>query len=162
MDVELPLDFREFLKSLKDHGVRYLLIGGYAVGYYGYPRATNDLDVWVEIDPDNAERVVAALRAFGFGVPSLSDSLFLQEDNIVRIGVPPVRIKIMTSISGVRFDQCYADRVVDTIGGVEVDLIGLPQLRANKKASGRFKDLDDLEHLPIITNLMEGDDKERY
>ncbi len=141
------------MSILKAHRVEYLLIGGYAVGYYGYPRATNDLDIWVAVHPGNAERLVAALRAFGFDIPQLTASLFLQDRSIVRMGAPPMRIEVMTSISGVNFDECYAERVIDTIEDVEVDLISLRQLRINKKASGRFKDLDDLEHLPSTERL---------
>lgn len=148
MDVELPPDFKEFLSLLNSHGVEYLLIGGYAVGYHGYPRATGDLDIWVARAPGNADRIVAALRAFGFDVPQLSPSLFLQDKGMVRMGAPPIRIEILTVISGVRFDECYAERLVDIIDGVEVPLISLDRLKANKRASGRLKDLSDLEHLP--------------
>ena len=148
MEIDLPPDFKEFLRLLHAHGVRSLLIGGYAVGYFGYPRATLDLDVWVGVDPDNAQRLVAALRAFGFDTPELSPSLFLQDKTIVRMGVPPVRIELITTVSGVNFEECYAERVVDIIGGVEVNLISLRHLKINKQASGRHRDLDDLEHLP--------------
>jgi hypothetical protein len=148
MDITLPLDFKEFLKLLNDHGVEYLVIGGYAVGYHGYPRATNDLDIWIAIHPDNAERMARALRAFGFDLPEVSPTLFLQDKHIIRMGVPPMRIEITTTISGVEFDECYAHRVVDVIDDVEISLIGLRHLKINKKASGRYKDLNDLEHLP--------------
>lgn len=133
---------------LHSHGVKYLLIGGYAVGYHGYPRATNDLDIWIALAPENAERVVAALRAFGFDLPELSTDLFMQDESMVRMGVPPVRIELTTAISGVSFDECYAERIVDTLDGVEVNLINLRHLKINKEASGRFKDLNDLENLP--------------
>ena len=146
--VNLPPDFREFLRSLNAHQVEYLLIGGYAVAYHGYPRATADLDVWIAVQPENAGKVVAALEAFGFGVPELSPELFLKEAQIIRMGIPPVRIEIATSISGVRFDECYAARVTDELDGVPVNLIALPHLKLNKRAAGRYKDLDDLEHLP--------------
>jgi predicted nucleotidyltransferase len=148
MDIELPPDFKEFLSLLKARGVEYLLIGGYAVGYHGYPRATNDMDIWVALHPDNAERLVSVLRDFGFDTPQLSASLFLQDKSIVRMGIPPMRLEITTAISGVTFDECYAERVVDVVDGVEVNLISLHHLKVNKKASGRYKDLDDLEHLP--------------
>ncbi len=146
--IRLPPDFKDFLKLLKDHEVRYLLIGGYAVGYHGYPRATADMDIWVAIHPENAKNIVAALRDFGFDVPELSVDLFLQERQIVRMGVPPVKLEIVTSISGVTFDECYCERIKDTLDGIEVDLINLQHLKINKKASGRFKDLADLENLP--------------
>ncbi len=148
MDLELPLDFKEFLKLLKEHNVRYLLIGGYAVGYHGYARATEDMDIWVAIHPDNAERLVAALKAFGFDLPELKPELFLKEKQIVRMGVPPLKLEICTFVSGVDFDECYQARVVDELDGVEVDLIDLEHLKKNKKASGRPKDLADLEKLP--------------
>ena len=148
MDVELPSDFREFLRQLADSSVEYLLIGGYAVGYHGYPRATQDLDVWIASNPDNAERMVDALRRFGFDVPELTPELFLSRDTIVRMGVPPIRIEVATSLSGVEFRDCYSNRIQVELDGVPVNIMSLPDLKANKKAAGRHKDLDDLEHLP--------------
>jgi predicted nucleotidyltransferase len=148
MDIELPLDFKEFLKLLNEKGVRYLLIGGYAVGYHGYPRATNDLDIWIAVHPENAERVVNALREFGFDMPELTPGLFLQENKIVRMGNPPMRLEITTGISGVEFEDCYSSRMVDIFDGIEVSLIDLHHLKVNKKAAGRLKDLADLENLP--------------
>jgi predicted nucleotidyltransferase len=145
--IELPPDFREFLRLLRSNGVRYLLIGGYAVGYYGHLRPTGDMDVWIEIEPENARRVVDALTQFGFGTPDLSPALFLEPGRMVRMGVPPVRLEILNTISGVDFASCYAARVVDTLQGVEIDLISLDDLKKNKAASGRLKDLDDLNHL---------------
>ncbi|MGH2586905.1 MAG: hypothetical protein ACRDJE_18480, partial [Dehalococcoidia bacterium] len=114
-DIELPPDFKEFLRLLNANQVDYLLIGGYAVTYYGYPRATADMDVWIAIHPENASRTVAALKEFGFDLPELSPELFLSENRIVRMGVPPVRIEIATTISGVDFADCYAARVVDVL-----------------------------------------------
>jgi predicted nucleotidyltransferase len=146
--IRLPQDFKEFLKLLKEHNVRYLLIGGYAVGYHGYPRATADMDIWIAIHPDNADKIVAALKEFGFDLPELTPQLFLQEKQIIRMGVPPVKLEICTSISGVEFDDCYESRVVAELDGVEVNLIGLDDLKVNKKASGRLKDMTDLEKLP--------------
>jgi hypothetical protein len=148
MELRLPPDFKEFLRLLAAHEVEYLLIGGYAVSYYGYPRTTQDMDVWIAIGPRNAERIVAALREFGFATENLSPELFLRPDSIVRMGLPPMRIEVMTTISGVGFDACFAARVSATIDGTPVNLISLAHLKANKKASGRHKDLDDLENLP--------------
>jgi len=148
MELVLSPDFKEFLKLLKEHDVRYLLIGGYAVGYHGYARATGDMDVWIAIHPDNAQKIVAVLKAFGFDHPDLNAELFLREKKIVRMGMPPVRLEITTSISGVEFDECYQARVVDELDGVEVNLIDLENLKKNKKASGRSKDIADLEKLP--------------
>ena len=146
--IHLPLDFKEFLKLLNAHQVEYLLIGGYAVGYHGYPRATADMDIWVAMNPANAEKIVAALREFGFNLPDLSPELFLKEWQLIRLGVPPVRIEIATTISGVNFSECYAEKVLAELDGEQVKLIGLKHLKINKKASGRHQDLADLENLP--------------
>jgi predicted dehydrogenase len=146
--VNLPPDFKEFLRLLNDHEVEYLLVGGYAVAYHGYPRATADMDIWVAIHPRNAQRLVAAIRAFGFDMPELSPDVFLKEDQVIRMGVPPVRIEIVTSATGVNFKACYAERIIDELDGVVVTVINLEHLKINKKAAGRHRDLDDLEHLP--------------
>lgn len=148
MALTLPPDFKEFLKLLKEHDVRYLLIGGYAVGYHGYPRATEDMDIWVAIHPDNAKKLVSAIKEFGFDDPELKPDLFLQSPKIVRMGYPPMRLEITTYISGVEFDECYRTRIVDTLDEVEVNLIDLENLKKNKKASGRTKDIADVEELP--------------
>lgn len=148
MALTLPPDFKEFLKLLKEHDVRYLLIGGYAVGYHGYPRATEDMDIWVAIHPDNAKKLVSAIKEFGFDDPELKPDLFLQSPKIVRMGYPPMRLEITNYISGVEFDECYRTRIVDTLDEVEVNLIDLENLKKNKKASGRTKDIADVEELP--------------
>jgi predicted nucleotidyltransferase len=143
----LPDDFRDFLKLCNQKRVKYLLIGGYAVGYYGYPRATGDLDVWIERSTENAARMVAVLKEFGFDVPELSVELFLEPGKIVRMGVPPIRLEILNDISGVEFAECYPVRQRGRFDGIKVDVIRLADLKANKAAAGRPKDLDDLEHL---------------
>ena len=144
----LARDFKEFLKSLNLNRVEYLLIGGYAVGIHGHIRATNDLDMWVNISPENAARIDRALREFGFAAAGLTSSLFLARNNVVRMGVPPIRIEILTSISGVEFEPCYAERETIRIEEMVVPVISLARLRQNKAASGRAKDLADLEGLP--------------
>jgi len=146
--VNLPPDFKEFLKLLNAHQVEYLLIGGYAVAYHGYPRATADMDIWIATHAQNTKKIVAALKEFGFDLPELSAELFQKEGQIIRMGVPPVRIEIATTISGVGFEECFAARVVDELDGVEVNIIDLAHLKINKKAAGRHKDLDDIENLP--------------
>jgi hypothetical protein len=147
MDLALPPDFKEFLKLLNENNVHYLLIGGYAVGYHGYVRATGDMDIWVAIHPENAQKIVAVLKIFGFDHPELTPELFLQEKKIIRMGVPPLRLEITTSVSGVEFDECYQTRIEDELDGVRVNLINLENLKKNKKASGRSKDIADLEKL---------------
>ncbi|OHB79038.1 MAG: hypothetical protein A2Z25_12275 [Planctomycetes bacterium RBG_16_55_9] len=146
--IHLPQDFREFLKLLNAHKVEYLLIGGYAVGYYGHPRATADMDIWIAMNPANADKVVDALKEFGFNLPELSVNLFLKEKQIIRMGVPPVRIELATTISGVNFSECFAERVVAELDGVRTNLISLTHLKRNKKAAARHQDLADLENLP--------------
>ena len=148
MATKLEPDFKEFLKLLNAWEVEYLLIGGYAVGYHGYPRTTADMDVWIAVNPSNAEKMVSVLHEFGFGTPELTTDTFLQQGRIIRMGYPPVRIEIATTISGVDFGECYADRVIDAIDGIRLNIISLNHLKLNKRASGRLKDLADLENLP--------------
>lgn len=148
MEIELPNDFKEFLKLLNSYQVEYLLIGGFAVGYHGYPRATNDMDVWVAVNQANADRLVAALNEFGFAGSGISADLFLEDKKVIRMGHPPMRIEVLTGISGVDFAACYVQRIVGEIDGIPVNIINLGDLKHNKRASGRYKDLDDLEHLP--------------
>lgn len=145
--IQLPPDFKEFLQLLNAHCVEYLLIGGYAVGYYGYPRATGDMDVWIAFNPGNIRAVAETLREFGFAIPEPTQS-FLAEGQFVGIGNSPLRIEILTSISGVSFAECYDARTKDIIDDVEISLIGLRHLKTNKQASGRLKDLNDLQNLP--------------
>jgi hypothetical protein len=147
MELELANDYKEFLRLLRTHEVEYLLIGGWAVGFHGYPRATDDLDVWIAISPANADRMVKALAEFGFDVTGLSSELFLQPDRIIRMGIEPVRIEVMTSISGVKFDECYRERLETSLNDIPVSLISLRHLKINKEASGRLKDRADLEQL---------------
>lgn len=144
----LPAEFKEFLRLLNSRQVEYLLIGGYAVGYYGYPRATADIDIWIAINPANANKVADVIRDFfGADIKGATPELFLQKNKIARMGLPPFRIEILTTISGVDFGECFAERVIDNIDGIDVNLISLKHLKANKRASGRLKDLNDLEHL---------------
>lgn len=146
MAMQLPDDFKEFLKLLNDHDVEYLMIGGYAVGYHGYVRATNDLDVWVSAESRNVQKLSDALLEFGLPSSALGPGLFA-DASILRIGVPPLRIEVMSDVSGVAFDACYATRLIDEVDDVTVHLIDREALKANKRASARYKDLDDLEHL---------------
>jgi predicted nucleotidyltransferase len=143
----LSQDFKEFLQSLNDSQVRYLVIGGYAVALHGYPRYTKDLDVWIEMAPENADRIIQALEQFGFGLLGLKREDFLVEDQIIQLGYPPNQIDIINSAPGVNFSKCYDHRVILDIDGVTVNFIDIENLRKNKKASGRAQDLADLENL---------------
>ena len=143
----IPLDFNEFLRLLNAEGVEYLLIGGYAVGHYGFPRATADMDIWIAIHPDTAKRMVSTLLKFGFRPDQIDEETFLEKGRIIRMGVPPLRIEVLNDISGVEFAECYGRRNVVNIDGTSVPLISLEDLKRNKKAAGRYKDLEDLENL---------------
>jgi predicted nucleotidyltransferase len=146
--IQLPKDFVEFLQLLNSNEVEYLVVGGYAVGLYGYPRATVDLDVWVASTPWNAGKLVSVLKQFGFDTPVLSPELFTQKNKVIRMGNPPIRIEILTTISGVEFPSCYARRNPVTLGGTVVNFIHPKDLLVNKQAAGRHKDLNDLDNLP--------------
>ncbi len=146
--IHLPPDFKDFLQLLKEYQVRYLLIGGYAVTYHGYPRATADMDIWISRDPANAEKLIQVLTKFGFDEAEISLDLFMKENQVIRMGVPPLRIEIITSLSGIKFNDSFPERVEDTLDGINVNIINLEQLKINKRASGRLQDLNDLENLP--------------
>ena len=146
--IELHPDFKDFLRLLNSHGVEYLIVGGYAVGYHGYPRATADMDIWIAVGEPNAEKAAMVLREFGMPKEAVSKEMFLDRDKIIRMGVPPVRIEVITGASGVDFEECYTRREIIEIEGIPVNFISLEDLRANKRACGRYKDLEDLEHLP--------------
>jgi hypothetical protein len=145
--MQLPDDFRDFFKFLNESEVEYLLIGGWAVGFHGYPRATADMDVWVACDPDNARRIVQALRLFGFTHDEATESLFARPGFVVRMGLPPMRIELLTKISGVEFAACRARCETMVENGIPIPVIALKDLIANKKASARPKDLADLDAL---------------
>ena len=143
----LPQDFRDFLKLLNSKKIKYLLIGGYAVGYYGYPRATADMDIWIAIGKENAKKITEAIKEFGLNAPDLCEAVFLEPGKIIRMGYPPIRIEVFTEISGVNFEECFSRRTETKIDGMKVNLISYEDLLKNKKSSGRYKDLNDLENL---------------
>lgn len=141
----LNRDFREFVESLAARGVEYLLVGGYALAAHGHPRFTGDIDFWVRPTPDNLARLLNALSDFGFGSLGLRLEDF-DADTVVQLGQPPRRIDLLTAIDGVEFAACYARRErIALDGGLVVDLIGLEDFKANKRATGRAKDIADLE-----------------
>lgn len=144
----LNREFREFLKLLIDEGVRFLLIGGYAVAYYGYSRYTQDIDVFVEMSRDNSLRLSAAVGKFMMPQSPPDPLLFLRAGRIVRLGTPPMRVEIHNTISGVEFAGAYERAAEVMIDNLELKIISLADLKKNKLASGRGKDLIDYEHLP--------------
>ncbi len=146
--IELHPDFKDFLRLLNSRSVNYLIVGGYAVGYHGYPRATGGMDVWIAVTPDNARKVSEVFCDFGMSAGDISESLFLEKDKVILMGYPPVRIEVITGASGVDFAECYSRRETVDIDGIQVNFISIDDLKKNKKASGRYQDLEDLEHLP--------------
>jgi len=148
----LSQDFKEFIKSLNDNQVRYLIVGGYAVAIHGHPRYTKDLDVWLELSPENAARIIKALAQFGFGSLGLREEDFLDATQVVQLGYPPNRIDLILSLRAVDFESCYQARLQLPLDDVTVNFIDLENLKRNKKAVGRLQDLADLENLVQSTD----------
>ena len=145
--METQPDFRELLALFNAHHVEYLIVGGYALAFHGAPRFTGDLDIFVQPDAVNAQRILTALEAFGFASVGLTPSDFERLDQVVQLGVPPVRIDLITSITGVSWDEAWAGRVAGRYGDIPVYYIGREQFVANKRATGRTKDVAALEVL---------------
>ena len=145
--IPIPPDFREFIQLLNEHSIKYLVVGGYAVAFHGYPRATGDLDIFVEMSQSNASGLVRVFERFGFSPGQFTPEFFLDEGQVVRIGRAPLRLEILNEISGVEFHSCYEQRISENIDGLEVDFIGLQDLLVNKKSTGRHKDSADVENL---------------
>jgi hypothetical protein len=140
-------DFKEFFQLLNANDVRYLIVGGYAVAFHGYPRYTKDIDIWLMIQPENAKKMVETLKGFGFESLGLQESDFLEAETIIQLGYAPNRIDLIMGVPGVDFEKCYAQRVDEEIDGVRLSFIDLENLKKAKKASGRLQDLADLENL---------------
>ena len=150
MGLGLPKDFRELLESLNERGVRYLLVGGYAVGHYGHSRSTNDIDFFVASDEVNARKIVFALEDFGFGTGELTSDLFTKQDSLVVMGVEPMAVDILNYLSGVDFEDAFIQRVTIDDDGLKIDIIAYDDLLTNKRAVARLKDLADVEYLERI------------
>lgn len=143
----LDQDFKEFIGSLNDNDVRYLVVGGYAVAFHGHPRYTKDIDIWIELDHENAQRVIDALKQFGFGSLELKPEDFLVADQIIQLGYPPNRIDLITTLVAVDFKECFAARETAIINGILVNFIDIENLKKNKRAAGRPQDIADIAHL---------------
>jgi predicted nucleotidyltransferase len=145
---QLTPEFREFLECLNRAGVEYLLVGGFAVNHYGYHRFTEDIDFWIAVSDENFDRLLAAIRNFfGEDLPGL-DKNFLKNNESLYLGRPPSKIEVFQNASGLDFCQAFPRRVETVLDGVPVKVISLADLKANKRASGRNKDLADLDNLP--------------
>jgi predicted nucleotidyltransferase len=145
--MQLSLDFNAFIDVCKRHGVRFLIVGGYAVAAHGHARMTKDLDVFVEATDENADTLMAALTEFGFGGIGLKAADFTEPGAVIQLGSPPVRIDLLTSIDAVSFDEAYDQHVEIEVDGRSVPFIGREQLITNKEATGRLQDLADVERL---------------
>ncbi|MCK9418888.1 MAG: nucleotidyltransferase family protein [Nitrospirae bacterium] len=145
--MEEQADYKELLALFNAHDVRYIIVGAYALAFHGAPRYTGDLDLLVRPDEVNGRRILSALEAFGFGSLGLTVDDFSVPDRIIQLGVPPVRVDIITSITGVTWDETEADRVQGTFGTIPVSYIGKNSFIRNKRALGRNKDFADAEAL---------------
>ena len=148
--MKLQSDLREFIELLNSHGVEYLVVGGHAVAYHGYPRYTGDIDLWVRPSESNAECLMAALSQFGFGDVGLSKDVFSRPGQVVQLGRPPNRIDLLTQITAVGFAEAW-DRSIETkMDDVIVRIIGREDLLQNKRATDRSKDQADVGELEKI------------
>jgi predicted nucleotidyltransferase len=142
-------DYRDILIALVEQGARFLVVGAHAMAAHGYPRATVDIDLWIEPTPENAERVWRALAAFGAPLDALDVSRgdFVRHDMVIQFGLPPNRVDILTGVSGLEFVEAWANRVDAVVDGVRVPVISLSDLIENKRATGRDKDRSDIKGL---------------
>jgi len=145
--VKLTENFLEFIRLLNKKGVRYLIVEGYAYAFYAEPRYTRDIDIFIEISKENAEKILEVIKEFGFSDINLQEEDFLEPDIVVRLGVPPIMIEILTSISGVNFEEAWKRRVKGKFGSETAYFISLEDLIHNKRATGRLRDLADAEIL---------------
>lgn len=137
-------DFVEMLSALCAAGAEFLVVGAHALAAHGAPRATGDLDIWVRATPDNADRVLEALRQFGAPLLDLTKADLVSPDVVFQIGLAPSRIDLLTSITGVEFDRAWPNRIHVTIGELTVPVLGRNDFIANKEATGRPRDLLDV------------------
>ncbi len=145
--MELSNDFKEFIELLNVNKVKYLVVGGYAVGFHGHPRYTKDIDLWVLMNSNNASNIIKSVKEFGFESLGLEEEDFLNSDNIIQLGFPPNRIDLLTEIAGVEFESCYSNKLTIEFEGVTIPFISLNDLIKNKQSSGRLQDLADAEKL---------------
>jgi predicted nucleotidyltransferase len=145
--LHLAPDYKEFIELLNSKGIKYIIVGGYAVAWHGYPRFTGDIDFWIAISKENAQKSIEALKEFGFGSLNISNDDFLQDDFVLQLGYPPVRIDMLTSLTGLNFDECYPKAIKTEIDGVNAYIIDKESLIKNKRATGRDRDLGDIKEL---------------
>ncbi len=148
MSLRLYDDFKDLLLSCNQSGIKYMVVGGYAVIHHGYNRFTGDLDIWVEQSENNFQLLVKAFENFGIPASAINVTDFLSnEKDVFTFGRPPVCFEILTSVKGLNFEEAYAHSAKSIYDGIEVNIIDLIDLIKAKKAAGRYKDLDDIEHI---------------
>ena len=145
--MEIQPDFRELLALFNEQNVEYLIVGGYALAFHGTPRYTGDLDILVRPDPPNAQRILKVLALFGFGLLGLAAADFENPERVIQLGEPPVRIDLITSITGVSWEEAFSSRVPGSYDDIPVNFLGRESFIRNKRAIGRAKDLADIEAL---------------
>jgi predicted nucleotidyltransferase len=145
--MHIHIDFEEFLKYLKEENVEFVIIGGYAVAFHGFVRTTNDMDIFFRATSKNISRIRKALKKFGLQITSKQAREFTDPGNIIRMGIPPVRLELLNNISGLTFGEVWKHRIPGEYGTVAVNYISRGDLLKNKKASGRPKDLADFDEL---------------
>lgn len=145
--MEVDENYVEFIGLLNAEQVRYLVVGGYAVNYHGYPRYTGDIDIWLWLDPDNIERAIACIRRFGFGALGIDASDLTASNKVLQLGYEPVRIDLLTTVDGVDFEACYRNRSLVELGPVDAPFLSLDDLLTAKRATGRPQDLADVAAL---------------
>lgn len=143
----LNSDYKDMLQALLDHGVKFLLVGAYAMGAHGYPRATGDIDIWVEPSSENSVRVYHSMAAFGAPLHEIDETTFAAPNVVFQIGIAPRRVDIITTISGVRFDEAYQHHQVVEIEDLSIPILSLGDIIKNKRATGRDKDRLDADQL---------------
>ena len=146
----LDKDFKEFIELLNVYKVKYLVIGGYAVNYHGYPRYTKDIDFWIWLAKENIDRLLQVIDAFGFGSLGLQSDDLLNPENVIQLGYEPYRIDLLTDVTGVNFQECYQRKATVTVDEIQVNFLGLEDLIEAKLKVGRLQDLADAQQLEKI------------
>ena len=148
----LDKDFEDFILSLNNFNVDYMVVGGYALSFHGKPRHTGDLDIWINISEDNAQKMIEVLKDFGMASLGMTKNDFLQKGGIAQIGYPPLRIDILNEIDGVNFEEAWANHLQVDVDGILIKYIGLDDLIKNKEISGRPRDISDIKELKKLKN----------
>lgn len=145
--MELQKDFKELLELFNKHKVEYVIVGAYALAFHGCPRYTADLDILIKPESNNAKKIIEAIKEFGFGSLNLTVEDFSSREKVIQLGVPPIRIDILTSLTGLTWEQISSNRAKGKYGDISVYFIGKDELVINKKVLGRYKDLADIESI---------------